>query len=192
MWAIWLIFVVEMLFRLIPNKSIAMGARKHFSSSFKPANPVGEVKEGANLHKGVFLSVAGWFVITAAILIGLHFMGRLSPATVLILALVYSVFDVVFILFFCPFQRFFMRNFCCNSCRIHNWDYFFMFAPLLLFPSVFSVSLALISVAVIIRWEVALKKNPHFFKRETNGNLRCDSCTDKLCKFKKFQTSHSR
>ena len=53
--------------------------------------------------------------------------------------------------------------------------------PLITFPGIYSYSLLLLSVAVMIRWEIALRKNPQYFMAETNEKLRCEQCDDKLC-----------
>jgi len=180
----WIVLVVEMIFRLIPNKRVAMGARKHFAYSYSPVQKsTSPLPHG--LHQGAFLSALAWFVITGVGLLVLFLLELLSPQIVFIIAIAYAVVDLVFILFFCPFQKLFMKNFCCVDCRIYNWDYFMMCAPLILFPSMFSVSLFVLAVAVLLRWEISIRKNPHFFVRATNKSLHCSSCKDKLCKLKR-------
>jgi len=187
LWVIWIILVIEMLYRIFPNTSIAIGARKHFPRSYTATS---EAKTDVNdkaamlksLNKGVLFSLIGWLVATAAILFVLFPI--LTPPTVLILMLVFAVLDLAFILFVCPFRVLFMKNHCCVTCRIYNWDYFMMCAPLIIFPSFYSISLTLLSTAVLLRWEVALRKNPHFFTRTTNKNLTCESCEDKTCRKK--------
>jgi len=183
---IWLILVVEMTERIIPNKKVTMGARKHFATSFATAKPLQSITK---LHQGAFLSSFSWFIITSAIIFTLHIVGQLSPQNILILTLFYSLVDLAFIIFFCPFRKLFMKNFCCQSCRIYNWDYMMMCAPLLLFPSLFSLTLVGLAALVLIFWEYNLIKNPQRFKRETNGNLRCDSCVDKLCGLSREKTT---
>ena len=192
LWIVWAFLVLEMMFRIIPNKKIAIGARKHYACSYKAVSANEKAAVAAfeaseakrNLHKGVVLSAVGWLAVTAAVLFALHLIGILTAQTVLLWMLLLAVADLVFVVFFCPFQVLFMRNRCCEDCRIYNWDYFMMCAPLILFPSFFSVSLVLISLAVLIRWEIAVYKNPQYFMEGTNINLRCGSCDDKLCKLR--------
>ena len=184
LWVVWIVFAVEMLYRLIPNKKIAAGARKHFSSFYKGGNKGKKTASHMQLHRGAVFSGLGWLLVTAGVLYGLFVLQLLTPAAVLIIALVYSVADLVFILFFCPFQTLFMHNHCCVDCRIYNWDYFMMFAPLALFPSFYSVVLVILATAVLVRWEISVWKNPHFFTRETNENLRCEACADDLCQLR--------
>ncbi|MCL2227892.1 MAG: hypothetical protein FWB97_09765 [Oscillospiraceae bacterium] len=186
LWGVWALFFIEMLFRLIPNKRITIGARKHYKCSYKAAptsRPRGDSPSG-RLHGGVAASGLGWFIITAAVIFALHQCGALTAAALFVIMLALAVVDLVFVLFFCPFQVLFMRNRCCADCRIFNWDYFMMCAPLALAPSFYSVSLVAMSLAVLIRWEVAVSMNPHYFMKENNVNLNCEECKDKLCRLR--------
>ena len=184
LWIIWVMLATEMLLRIFPNKFISMGARKHFAGSYKAAAYSEKTAaytsvKAAALHKGAFLSALFWFSVSAVILIALFFSGILTPEAVTVLVLIYAVADLFFIAVFCPFRVLFMRNQCCVVCRIYNWDYFMMCAPMILFPGFYSISLVLLSVAVLLRWEISLQKNPHFFMRETNERLRCEQCTER-------------
>jgi len=196
---VWIVLVFGMLFRIIPNKKITLGARKHYSQSFiaKPDIAQSNARSGctsdgtstapdaeANLHRGAAMSALSWLIVSAAVLFSFHQLGILSPATVLLWTLLLSVVDLIFVIFLCPFQVLFMRNRCCEDCRIYNWDYFMMCAPLILFPSIFSVSLVLLSVVVLIRWEVAVKKHPHYFMKDKNAALGCEACEGAQCRFR--------
>ncbi|MCL2702724.1 MAG: hypothetical protein FWE91_03840 [Defluviitaleaceae bacterium] len=182
---IWISLTVDMLYRIIPNKRISMGARKHFTCSYSPAPLSAITPKSKKTQKGALLSISSWFLITATVLFLLHQLGLLTPAAVLLIVLAYAVFDLVFILIFCPFQVLFMRNRCCVVCRIYNWDYFMMCIPMILYPSVYSISLILLSLTVLIRWEVAFYTKPNYFTQETNENLQCRRCEDKLCLLRK-------
>ena len=187
LWFVWITLVIGMLYRIFPNKRIAIGARKHFSCSYKPthSNKIDIIKDKSMmrglLNKGAFFSVSAWFLVSVLIIFALFLLGILTPAAVLILSLIYSILDLVFILFFCPFKMLFIRNHCCTVCRIYNWDYFMMCTPLIIFPNFYSISLFLLSMTVLAVWEISLYKNPHFFMSETNANLCCDLCEDNLC-----------
>ncbi|MCL2379524.1 MAG: hypothetical protein FWC81_01870 [Coriobacteriia bacterium] len=190
LWLIWLSLTYGMLFRIIPNRRIAIGARKQFACSYEPAKadnlaPQAKRTLRKSMNKGALLSLLSWLTITSVALLALYLYGTLTPAVVLVIALAFGVLDLIFIIFFCPFQKLFMRNRCCAVCRIHNWDYLMMCLPLVLFPSFFSVTLAVLALTVIMRWELAFYRSPPFFSHQTNRNLRCTSCSDKLCQFKK-------
>jgi len=189
LWVVWGTFVVGMLLRIFPNRKIAVGARKHFQCTYKGAEfDAADTADTARmmklLNRGALVSALAWLACSVAFFFALFLIGKLASAAILVLTLIYSVIDLVFILFFCPFRVLFLKNHCCTVCRIYNWDYFMMCAPLIFFPSFFSISLFLLSLIVLLRWEMALRKNPHFFAKETNENLRCDSCDDKLCKIR--------
>ena len=57
--------------------------------------------------------------------------------------------------------------------------------PLLFIRSFFSWSLVFVAIIILIRWEITFSKNPERFWRGSNLNLRCEHCTDKICKIKK-------
>ena len=186
LYVVWAVLVISMLFRLIPNKRTAIGARKHYAQSHQAApaiqnDPISTIIKRNRLHRGALASALAWIVLNAAVFIVLFLNDMLTPSAAVTLMLIYAVCDMICILFFCPFQVFFLRNRCCTQCRIHNWDYLMMCTPMILFPSFYSISLLLLSASVVLRWELAIHKNPHFFMAETNENLRCDRCNDRLC-----------
>ena len=184
LWAAWLLLAVDMLFRLIPNTRIPIGARKHFACSYLEAPEPKNVSAAlARLHKGALAGAAFWVVLNVAVFSLLFALNMLAPPAAFTLMLFYSVCDHVCISVFCPFQTFFMHNRCCTVCRIYNWDYPMMCTPMILFPSVYSLSLFLLSVAVLLRWEAAVKKNPRFFMEETNENLSCGKCKNRNCRW---------
>ena len=186
LWVVWLVLVIEMLSRIIPNRQIAIGARKHFACSYRAADPIGtnaaEISaKSENMHKGAFKSALFWFAVSAFIIFVLFILGMLTPGAIILFTLIYAVADLFFIMVFCPLRVLFMRNQCCVTCRIYNWDYFMICAPMVVFPGFYSISLIVLSLIVILRWELSLQKNPHFFTGKTNASLRCDMCKDKLC-----------
>ena len=103
----------------------------------------------------------------------------------MLIALAYSVCDMICILFFCPFQTWFMKNRCCATCRIYNWDFAMMFTPLLFVPHFYTWSLLGIALALLIEWEYLLHKYPERFSESTNQCLSCANCPEKLCHHKK-------
>ena len=184
---VWAALVVGMLYRLIPNKRIAMGARKHYSCSSSDALIESSVHVNTRtarkrLHKGALSSAIAWIALNAAIFFILSLLDMLTPAAAFVLMLIYAVCDLVCILFFCPFRALFMRNRCCTVCRIYNWDYLMMCTPMIFIPCVYSISLLLVSAAVLVRWEIAVQKTPQFFIEDANENLCCVNCKDMICR----------
>lgn len=169
---VWIYLVISMLYRIIPNKRIPYGARKHFKGHL-----ISNLAT-ADTNKGIVNIIFAWLIFNAAVFYGLFLLDLLVIEVAVIIMLMYSIFDIVFILFFCPFQKIFMKNKCCAECRIYNWDYIMMCTPLILFPSIYSVSLIFVAIVVLLRWEFAMWKIKDL-------SLKCSKCEDKLCKFKK-------
>ena len=69
------------------------------------------------------------WIIFNGIIGALRMIDLLDDGILILLCSAYSVCDLVCILFFCPFQTWFMKNKCCGTCRIYNWDYAMMFTP---------------------------------------------------------------
>ena len=115
----------------------------------------------------------------------LHMAGVLDDGIMILLCCAYSVCDVICILFFCPFQSWFLKNKCCSACRIYNWDYAMMFTPLFFVRKGYTWSLLALSVALLVRWEIVFYRHPERFSEQTNEYLRCANCTEKLCSHKK-------
>jgi hypothetical protein len=115
----------------------------------------------------------------------LYMKGILDDGVMLLLCSAYSVCDLICILFFCPFQSWFLKNKCCSTCRIYNWDYAMMFTPLFFIKKSYTWSLLLLSVALLIRWEITFYRHPERFSENTNEYLHCKNCTERLCAHKK-------
>lgn len=103
----------------------------------------------------------------------------------MLLSLAYSVCDMICILFFCPFQTWFMKNKCCGSCRIYNWDYAMMFTPLIFVKGWYTWSILILAIGLLLNWELLVVKHPERFSESTNAALSCANCTEKLCSHKK-------
>ena len=74
-----------------------------------------------------------------------------------------------------------MKNRCCTVCRIYNWDFAMMFTPLVFIPNVYTWSLLGMSLLLLLRWEITLRRHPERFSDRTNACLSCQNCTEKLC-----------
>ncbi len=193
---IWLFFMTMMILHLFPGrKLITMAIRKTSKQLFlelkedilKTFNDVKRIKllelvQEQDLKALVILLI--WLGING--IFGALFYFKIIDASFLfVLTCFYFVCDYICILFFCPFQTFVMKNKCCVNCRIFDWGHFMMFTPMAFIPSFFSWSLFLMSLIVMIRWEIIYKKRTIMFFQQTNDDLQCSNCKDKLCGFKK-------
>ncbi len=180
---IWAVFAVEMVFRFFPSHLESMGCQKQFAKNYRPI-PGGGLPEKRERSHGAAGAAGAWFVLNGAIG-ALYFTHVIDGGILLLISLTYSVCDMVCILFFCPFQTLFMKNKCCTTCRIYNWDYPMMFTPLIFIPGLFTWSLLALALALLIKWETVYHRHPERFYESANQSLACANCREKLCHHKK-------
>jgi hypothetical protein len=179
---VWVFFVVEMLLRFFPSRLESMGCQKQFARNYEP---IGKRCTPINQSPRITAFVAIlWFALNAVIG-ALYYVGIFDKGILILIALGYSVCDIICILFFCPFQTWFMKNRCCTTCRIYNWDFAMMFTPLIFLPHPYTYSLVALSLAILIRWEWNYRRHPERFSESTNACVSCKHCNEKLCKHKK-------
>ena len=180
---IWVWYFVEMISRLFPGKLESMGCEKVFAQNYKPSKVKREPKNQP--AKVTFLVAMVWFALNGAIF-ALHFLfpSFVDKYVLALVALAYGVCDIICILFFCPFQTWFMKNRCCTTCRIYNWDFAMLCTPFIMIPSLYTYSLLGVALVILIKWEITYKRHPERFSERTNEALRCKNCTEKLCKHK--------
>ncbi len=181
---IWVIWVFDMLWQLIPVKNhIPLGSQKLFKQRFKPIR--GKINyEALKEHvitttKAAYKVFILWFVLILGIGV-LYHLEMLSAAHLFLISTVFYVCDLICVLIWCPF-RLIMKNRCCTTCRIFNWDHLMMFTPMLFINSVYSISLLVMAFLVWVVWELCVMMYPERFWEHSNAALRCSECTDKLC-----------
>ena len=176
----WAVFVVEMIMRFFPSRYESPGCQKQFAGNYIKS---GSTEIDISDNNSTVLIALIWIVFNG-IFGALNMAGVLDDGIMLLLCSAFSICDIVCILFFCPFQTWFMKNKCCSTCRIYNWDYAMMFTPLFFVRRTYAWSLLALSVALLIRWEVTFYLHPERFSEKTNDYLRCSNCTEKLCSHK--------
>lgn len=182
---LWLVWIADMIIQLIPaGNYLSLGSLKQFKGFYKPIKKLLDRKELANFIKISWvqsLKVAlVWIMILSAVGL-LRFLDFIGHRELLLISVVFYVLDLTFVLFWCPFRVLILKNRCCTTCRIFNWDHMMMFSPLLFVPGFYSLSLFGFSAAVMLIWEICFYMHPERFCEETNEALRCSSYTDKLC-----------
>ena len=178
---IWAVFAFEMILRFFPSRYESPGCQKQFARNYIKS---GSTDIAIPDNNATFLVALVWIVFNC-VFGALYMAGILDDGIMILLCGVYSVCDMICILFFCPFQSWFLKNKCCTACRIYNWDYAMMFTPLFFVPGRFSWSLLALSVALLVRWEITFYRHPERFSEKTNEYLRCVNCTEKLCAHKR-------
>ncbi len=179
---VWLLYAIEIFLRLFPSKIESPGCQKQFKKNYIPINS--EQKPQLQLWKRTFFAFLSWIVLNGIIGV-LYFVGIITPEILVLISLAYGVCDMICILFFCPFQTWIMKNRCCTTCRIYNWDFAMMFTPFIFIPNWYTWSLLSLSLILLLRWEITLRKHPERFATNTNEYIACKNCTEKLCYHKK-------
>ena len=179
---IWGVLALEMVLRFIPSPLESMGCQKQFARNYHPIRSNDGIRP-ASPNKGVLISALAWIALNGAVG-AFFFTGIIDEGILLLISLAYSVCDMICILFFCPFQTWFMKNRCCGTCRIYNWDFLMMCTPLIFIDSWYTRSLTLLAAVLFIKWEVTAFLHPERFCTDTNHALSCAECEEKLCHHK--------
>lgn len=184
---LWIIWMVDMVLQLVPSKDYwPLGSQKFLKISFQPLKDFiagrdrGLLEFICKCNRDTLLIGLVWFLLMAAVG-ALYFLGILSRNSLLLISVVFYVLDLVFVLYWCPFRVWFMKNRCCTTCRIFNWDHMMMFSPLVFIPGFYTWTLCLAAIAVLLVWEITFALHPERFWEGTNTALKCSNCTDRLC-----------
>ncbi len=179
---IWLLLFLGILLRFIPSHLESVGAQKQLARNYIPK---GEHATPPTQSKRTLIAMLLVWLVPSAGVAALYFTGVIGRGFLLLLTLFLAVLDVVCILFFCPFQTWILKNRCCTTCRIYNWDYAMMLTPLLFVPSFYTYTLYGAALALLIQWEVEHYRHPERFYAETNACLDCSHCEERLCTHKR-------
>ncbi len=183
---IWIIEMVEMTLRFFPSRFESMGCQKQFKRNYIPNEQATAPAKYRESMRGVILTAVLWCLLIGTFGVFYFFFPKdFDQGVLLLISLAFSICDMICILFFCPFHTWFMKNKCCGSCRIYNWDYFMMFSPLIFIPSWYTWTLVAASLMLLIRWEVTAALHPERFLERTNQALKCANCPEKLCHHKR-------
>ena len=171
-----------MILRFLPNKIESMGCQKIFKNNYREPKDI-VVERKFKFEKSVIVVLIVWILFN--LIFGILFWTNVIDAGILILlSLTYGVCDMICILFFCPFQTWIMKNKCCNTCLIYNWDFAMMFTPLLFIPHWATITLGVVGLTLAIVWEIVRFKHPERFYEIFNDSLKCINCKEKLCTHK--------
>lgn len=181
LWGIW---ILDMIWQVIPaEREIALGSRKLFRRHFRPIRD--KINHEALRRYIVTTTKAAYKVLLLWVAFGgciglLYFSGVLAQKELFMVTAAFYVCDLICVLIWCPF-RLMLKNRCCTTCRIFNWDHLMMFTPMLFIPGFYSWSLCLFAIVVWMVWELCVLIYPERFWEFSNKALQCASCTDKLC-----------
>ncbi len=181
---LWICWVVDMVLQIIPIKNeVPLGSQKLFANRFRPIrekiNYEALRKNVVSTTKAAYKVFVVWCLLIGGIGI-LYFNGTLDKRILFMISVFFYVCDLICVLIWCPF-RLMMKNRCCTTCRIFNWDHLMMFSPLIYMGGFYSVSLVLMAFLAWLVWELCVMMYPERFWEVSNVALRCSECTDKLC-----------
>ncbi len=179
---VWLSFFVEMILRFFPSHFESRGCQKQFRRNYEPNE---ECSTPQNQSWKVTALVAMLWLMLNGVIGLLYFLGVFDRGILILIAICFSVCDIICILFFCPFQTWIMKNRCCTTCRIYNWDFAMMFTPLVFIPSIYTYTLLGVALLLLLYWEVSYRLHPEWFSPSTNKCLDCSRCEEKLCSHKR-------
>jgi len=196
---LWVLWMIDMVLQIIPSKQYwPLGSQKFLKDTFQPLKTFIEGQEHGLLefiyksNRDTLRVGAVWLLLIAAIGAAFFVFDAVADRTLLLISVLFYVLDLVFVLFWCPFRVWFMKNRCCTTCRIFNWDHMMMFSPIVFIPGFYTWSLCLAALAVFFVWEITFALHPERFWEGTNGALQCSNCTDILCGQRNCRTEVSR
>ncbi len=183
-----LVMICSMLAQHARRPGMSMGRMKQyraFSDIVPTYDPAQLQAAKKRQNRGALKVLAVWLAGNAVIVL-LFFRHYIGVAELVVLCAFYYLSDMICILFFCPFQLFLMGNQCCINCRIFAWGSWMMATPLVLIPSLLPAGVVLLSLTLLIRWEIQYHRHPERFWSGANRALRCVNCTEHLCRAKRI------
>ena len=183
---IWIIWVIDMILKLckVP-KYWPLGSQKIWEDRFLPDLKeklnIKFIKEQMNKINKDVIKVAILWLLIVIIIDTLYLFKVLNYQIMILISAFFYVCDIICIVGWCPFKTFFMKNKCCTTCRIFNWDNAMMYLHLIVIPGIWTYSLVFMSILIVIVWEIVCFNHPERFIEKSNCALRCSNCKDKLC-----------
>ena len=186
---IWLFLMLEMLQVLLPKFNNYISSGKIFARHFRERKAPYDEKAVLHFTKKYNRRAggAGIFWLTLLLCIGFFYStGKINVMSIHLIVVFFYFSDEFCINIWCPFGAWIVRSKCCNTCRIHNWNYFMIFSPYIYIFSLWTYSLLITSLIILIQWEYLHFRYPQRFSDVSNINLWCGDCPDKgstTCKF---------
>ena len=151
-----------------------------------------ELKKLANRDTRVAYVI---FLLYASLIIGLGLLYRninwLDDWFIYLVFFTLNFADYFCIMIWCPFRRWFLKNSCCNTCRISNWDRIMKFSILIFIPNIYTITIFVIGCLIFLYWEVQHLIHPERFYRISNKRLWCSNCDKITCGKHRKTTSNS-
>lgn len=173
---LWLYFAFEAIRVIFPVFNISIASGKHFIKNFKPSEyfSLNSIKGLVADYKHPLVIGICWLLLLGGIA-ALYFTHTISYLWIYYFVIFFHMSDNICINIWCPFRTY-MKNRCCVTCRIYNWDHFMKYSPLIFIPNVCNYILFALGSIALIQWEILHKQHPERFYQLTNTNLTCSNC----------------
>ena len=103
---IWVVYAAEMICRFFPSRLESLGCQKQFRRNYIPTDKTEPILPA---RRGTVTVALVWLALNGVIGV-LYFTHVIDMAILMLISLLYGVCDMICILFFCPFQMWFMKN----------------------------------------------------------------------------------
>lgn len=177
-------FIIDSFSVLIPSYNTDVYSQKMLQKYYRPTDFTSlqklkyKIKNTNQIARYIFLV---YFSIIA--LFGILYLrfDWFTKIHIYLLFFAINFADYFCIMLWCPFRSLFLKNSCCNTCRISNWDRLMKFSILIFIPNIFTISIFLIAVFIFVQWEYLHYHYPERFYRVTNQLLHCSNCDKITC-----------
>ncbi len=181
---LWALLMLGMIQVCIPglNNYISCGKlfEKHYRATGEAVSKENFDLEVTKNNIGAIRSGVFWAVIMMMVA-GLYYFGIIDKVGLVLVSVFFYFSDQFCINIWCPFREWLVKNKCCNACRIYNWGHFMIVSPLIFIPSFWSISLLVVSLLILLQWELQHYRYPERFIELTNDNLKCAKCMKAKC-----------
>ncbi len=182
---IFVYFLINSLYVLFPVLHSYIPSKKHVMSTNIQYDEAKLSKLKSSNNKRALVSFILYF--GALTVIGIIYLSYdfFEEIHIYLLFLVLNLLDYFCILVWCPFKNLILKNSCCYTCRITNWDRLMKFYILIFIPNIYTITLVILGILTFLVWEYQHQVHPERFYSISNEVLRCSSCNVNLCKKKK-------
>jgi hypothetical protein len=180
----FLYFIVDSIGVMIPKLNDSIYSSKMQESRYIKVDNVDEKKLKKlirfNNQRALLIFVLYAFGIS---LIGLsfHFLDWFDRKYIYLIFFGLNFADYFCIMLWCPFRIYFLKNSCCNTCRISNWDRIMKFSVLIFIPNIFTITIFVLGSLIFLYWEFQHYQHPERFYRISNQTLWCTNCDKITC-----------